>query len=216
MFNRSECNKCKRKVSLKYDFCPYCGSSLNSNSKKEDWGMLGKNDDVNELNKSNSLFGNISEDLMNKMLGGAMRMLQREMQKQMKNKNVKPERNFRLMINGKEVNLNGLPVRKVVKNEIKPIRLPSIFSKGNEDKFLKLPREEPNTNVRRLSDKIIYEIEMKDIESIKDVVIVRLENSLEVKAVSKDKSYFKVIPLNLPILNYNLLQEKLVLEFGVK
>ncbi len=45
---------------------------------------------------------------------------------------------------------------------------------------------------------------------------MKLENSIEIKAITKDKAYFKIIPLNLPIINYNILKEKLILEFGVK
>jgi len=213
MFKKNQCKKCKKKINSNYDFCPYCGTSLNENSK-ENWGMLGRSDELNSF--SNPMFGN---NMLNKMLAGAMKMLQKEMQKGMKGNNLKPRTNFRLMINGKEVNLNQVPNKnksKPVKKVVKAIQLPSNFSEENHKKFLSLPREEPSTNVRRLSDKVIYEIELKSVKSINDVAIIKLENSIEIKAVSKDKSYFKVIPLNLPITHYELLDENLVLEFEAK
>ena len=57
---------------------------------------------------------------------------------------------------------------------------------------------------------------MPGIKSIKDISIIKLENSIELKAISKNKAYFKLIPINLPITNYGILKERLILEFGVK
>lgn len=216
MFKKKECKKCKKKIHSQYEFCPYCGDSLNENFK-EDWGMLGRSDEMNENRRPvNPMFGG---DMFGRMLGNAMRMLQKEMQKQMKNNDLKSRTNFRLMINGKEVNLNNRPQQKrprIVKKKIKFIKFPSSLSEENLKKFSKLPREEPITNVRRFSDKLIYEIELKGVESVEDIAIIRLENSIEIKAVAEDRSYFKLIPINLPIINYHLAEGKLVLEFGVK
>lgn len=75
-----------------------------------------------------------------------------------------------------------------------------------------LPRQEPETKVRRLSDKVIYEISLPGVKNQKDVIINKLQNSIEIKAFTKDKAYFKLIPLGLPIKNYKLVDEKLILE----
>ena len=45
---------------------------------------------------------------------------------------------------------------------------------------------------------------------------MKLENSIEIKALAKNKAYVKRIPINLPIINYDFSKEKLVLELGVK
>lgn len=217
MFKKKECKKCQRKINSQYEFCPYCGNSLNENFK-EDWGMLGKNDNVNKYKQSsNSVFGRIENDMFSKMLGGAMRMLQKEMQKGMNNKNFRPKANFRLMVNGKEVNLNNVQNKNEVSNKKKKkINMPPMFSQENLRRFSSLPREEPLTNIRRLSDKMVYEISLVGVKSIKDIVIIKLEKSIEIKAIAKDKSYFKLIPISLPIMNYNFSEGKLVLEFEVK
>ena len=89
-----------------------------------------------------------------------------------------------------------------------------IFSMENQKKVGKLPKKEPRTNIKRFSDKVIYEIEIPGVESIEDVSIVKLESSIEIKAITKDKVYFKLIPIGLPITNYNLEKGKLVLELG--
>ena len=42
MFGKETCQRCGKKVSGSYDFCPKCGFKVNS--KKEDYGMFGRED----------------------------------------------------------------------------------------------------------------------------------------------------------------------------
>ena len=100
------------------------------------------------------------------------------------------------------------------KKQIK--KIPGQFSKENSKRFSKLSKKEPKTNVRRLSDKVIYEIEIPKVDSLKDISIIKLENSIEIKAIGKDEAYFKRISINFPIINYIFSQERLILEFGIK
>ncbi len=93
---------------------------------------------------------------------------------------------------------------------------PNTFTKERIKKFTSLKKEEPQTNIRRLSNKVIYELEMPGVKSIDDISIIKLENSIEIKAVSKNKAYVKIIPINLPITDYGLSEGKLILELGVK
>ena len=44
--------------------------------------------------------------------------------------------------------------------------------------------------------------------------IIKLESSIEIKAVSKENAYSKLIPINLPITNFNFSNEKLILEMN--
>lgn len=95
------------------------------------------------------------------------------------------------------------------------IKLPKAItriSKAEAAKHAKLPRQEPETKVRRLTDKIIYEISLPGVKSKKNLAINKLQNSIEIKAFAKDKAYFKLIPLDFPIQNYKLENEKLILE----
>jgi len=101
---------------------------------------------------------------------------------------------------------------KQIKKKAKSLELPM----SDPKKFTGLPKEEPKTNIRRFSNKIVYEINMPGVKSIKDVSIVQLENSIEIKALAKNKVYYKIIPINLPVKNYNLSKEKLVLELEAK
>jgi len=79
-------------------------------------------------------------------------------------------------------------------------------------KMANLPREEPKTSVRRLTNKIVYEILLPGVKDEKNIIINKLQNSIEIKAFAKDKAYFKLIPLALPIKDYYLEKGKLILE----
>lgn len=226
MFNRKKCEKCGNKISSKFDFCPYCGKPANGNID-DDFGMLGKNDSFDEFdNFSKSLFGGFGGNMLNKMLGNAMKMLEKEMQKEVhrsvfpqelnagtKKTNSQPRTNFQMFINGKKLDLGGdsFPVQKQQTRKIAPVKLPQNKLKD----FSKLPRENPKASIRRFSNKIVYEINVPGVKSLDDVSIIQLENSIEIKAVSKDKSYAKILPINLPIINYELDDHKILLELAV-
>ena len=87
-----------------------------------------------------------------------------------------------------------------------------IFTSEAKENFKKLPKKQPETNIRRFSNKVVYEIEIPGVESIKDVSISQMENSIEIKAVAKKNAYEKIIPIGLPISKYDFSKGKLVLE----
>lgn len=207
MFKKNKCKRCEKKINSGYDFCPYCGSQTNLNN--QDWGMLGKTDLIDNNQDPFSMFRGISGGMLNKMLGSAMKMLEKEMQKETENR---PKTNIRLMINGKEIKLNDLQKNREPQKKVTPKK---ILQKTLEN-FSKLPQEEPKTNIRRLSNTVIYEINLPEVKSIDDISINQLENSIEIKAVSQKKAYAKIIQINLPIINYVFSKEKLILELNTK
>ncbi len=205
MFNKKRCPYCNRKIHKGDKFCPYCGRKLSEN---EDYGMLGK-DDFFETPKEKSfnLFGGLNEKILNKMLGSAIKMLEREMQKSV-NESISdmPRTHVKIMVNGKEINFS--PKQKPIQN--KKIKLPRSMLKG----FSKLKKKEPKTSIKRLGNTIFYEIKLPNVKSIKDISINQLENSIEIKAKSNKEAYIKIIPINLPIKNYEFLKGKLTLELS--
>jgi hypothetical protein len=225
MFSKKTCKRCGTKLSKKYSFCPTCGLPLNKKDKDEDFGMLGRNDFMeNQDSLSTSLFGGLSGGIMNKMFNNAMKMLEKELQQNMKNQNNPninnlnnmPKTKFRLMINGKEINLNdgtigGAGVPKKDASKEKKAKL-NEFTNEQVEKFAKLKKTVPESHLKRIDDKIIYEIELPGVESIKDIEIVKLEDGIEIKALEKKKAYIKRVPLTLPILNYSLSENTLILE----
>lgn len=216
MFKKEKCPKCKKKINENYSFCPYCGTSVEN---EENWGMLGKNDFESLTNDLKLPFG------FNTIFNSLMKNLSKEFETQMKET---PQKKT-IKKDGISISIstfgNGAPKIRVKELGEKP-KLnsekesqkfkQSFFTKEKAEKFSELRNEEPTTKIRRLSNKVIYELEMPDVSGIEDVSIIKLENSIEIKAIGKKKSYSKVIPINLPITNYDLSEGKLILELGVK
>ena len=208
MFNKKYCKKCRNRVNKTQRFCSECGIQLHNS--QEDWGMLGKTDSIEEEFLENPFFGGFSGKILNKMVKNTLRMLEKEMEKEEMNMQSMPRTNFKLMINGKEIKFNE---QERLQRKKQVVDMPLDQFKENQLKiFSRLPKEDPKTNLRRFGDKIIYEIEMPETKSVKDVLINKLENSIEIKAIGKTKAYFKIIPINMPIVNKTLFQGKLILE----
>ena len=205
MFNKRYCRNCREKVSSKYRFCPSCGREI-ENYKEEDWGMLGREDVLGEESFANPFFTGFGGRMLNNMLGNAFKMLEKEM----KNVEKTPGSNVRLMINGKEIQIGQQKkpreaIRKIPKRE---------FGKEQLKKISELPKKEPKTSLKRIGDKIIYEIEMPEVKSMNDVLINNLENGIEIKAIGESTIYSKTIPINMPITNQTLSEGKLFLELN--
>lgn len=217
MFGK-KCNNCNEKIIGKYNFCPSCGNST-KNIGNNELGMLGNNDfEETQSPMGETFIEKMGGKMINKMFENAIKMIEKEMTKEMKrqqNPNPKNSQkgNFQLFINGKKINVSEVQPKKEKKVvEENPIELPNEPLKD----YSKFTKKEPKTNVRRLSDKVIYEVSMPGIKSEKDISIVNLENSIEIKGVGKEVAYQKILPVNLPVTGYNLSKGKLVLELGIK
>ncbi len=199
MFNKKKCPNCKSNIKSSSNFCQDCGYPLN-NKKKGDWGILGRNDLSNEPLKKSSFFDNLGQNLIDKMMKSAFNMVEKEMKREMKN----PEGEMQVFINGKKVNPVGN--KKIVQTF-------PVISKKNLKNISGLPKVEPVTEVKRMSDKIVYRLKIPGVSSIENLSIIRVENGFEIKAVSKGEVYFKSLPINLDMINYKLFKGNLVLEF---
>jgi HSP20 family molecular chaperone IbpA len=115
--------------------------------------------------------------------------------------------NVQFFVDGKKVDPRKNHKLKSVK------RLPQELSKEKIKKLSEFPKVEPESEVRRLSGRIIYNISVPGVKDINDIFINQLENSVEVKALGKDKVYSKTLKLNLPVKGYDLIKDNLVLEF---
>lgn len=222
MFGKKRCRKCGEKVSDNYNYCPYCRSSLKDEFEDEDWGMLGKNDFM-EPNMPgfplglNSLFNSLLKNLNSQMkdLGGEKAIAAKEKKASKKTGGISisistsgdkpPEIKVRSFGNMPEYDENG---NKNPENLQKKVRLPS----SDVQKFSGLPKKEPETNIRRFSNKVAYEIKLPGVKTVKDISIAQLENSIEIKALAGKKVFYKIIPINLPISKYDLSNGILTLE----
>jgi len=209
MFGK-RCRNCDKKISRGFEFCPYCGKSTES----DNYGMLGK-DDVIKSNAKEPFESILGGSMFNKMFSSAVKMLEKEMAREMKSMNRterQPGSQFELYINGKKINLENNP-QKIIKQE--PQKIPSPPPEIIE-KAKKLPRKEAKTELKRLGSKITYEIKVPGIYSLDHVLVTKLEDSIEVKAFSSNCVYIKTLPIKLALMKYYLKDEILSLEFQGK
>ena len=225
MFNNKKCSRCRNNVKGDYDFCPFCGSNQKSDKDNEDYGILGKNDFIEE-----NMLPDFGGSMMDKVFDNAFKMAEKIIEKQMKsisgemNENQPKSRiqtNFpgnvdmQFFVNGKRVfpDSKGI-MRPVNVNKISPLKIENKVSEERMKQALKLPRKEAVSKIRRLGGRLIYELEMPGVDNIDNVLINQLENSIEVKALSKTKVYHKTLNVKLPILRYSLNEGNLVLELA--
>lgn len=221
MFKKVTCARCGKKVSDKFNFCPFCGSKLYKEKVKKTDSLL---DELDELEKEMKL-----PFLLKFPMKSFMKQLMKEFEnlyefdEQMERKEKQPRvftQGFSISI----TNVDGKPVIKVSKlGTPEKIIEPKVeskseaevkikdFSKKDAVKYAKLKKIEPNTKVRRLADKVLYELEIPHVKKDK-VIVNHLGNTIEIKALAKNKAYFKVIPVSLPIKSWYVEKDKLILE----
>lgn len=207
MIRKRKCAKCGKRINNQFRFCPHCGFG-DRDFDDGDWGMLGKDDFFAEGNIQTGFgFDNLFNTLM--------KNITKQMNNSLSEKSPAKTNGISISIsssgnNAPKIRVNGAPAKKIVK------KIPGQFSEEDAKRFSKLEKQEPKTSIKRLSNRLIYEIEMPEVQSLKDISIIRLESSIEIRAIGKTKAYFKKISLNMPIINYIFDEEKLVLEFAVK
>lgn len=218
---KKKCPHCNEKISKANSFCPFCGANLKKQTEKEDYGFLGRNDSEDFTPEPRL---SPVESMIDKMMNSAMKMMAKQMQgiqkdinPQMRNLPTSPNSNVRvqLYVNGKKVNPPNQqqPQKQVFQK--KEIKQPTL-SKDKAEKFSKLPKKEAKSKMRRFANKLVYEISIPGVKAIEDVLINQLENSIEIKALAKDKVYKKTLQVNLPIIGYGLKQGNLILELQAR
>jgi len=201
-----KCMKCNSKVKESFDFCPYCGIDLqNPEEDMKNFGVIGKNEFSSGVPLAGGLGGlGISDKLINTLFNSIMKNLE----KQMKNSGDSEVQSFP---NGIKIRFE-VPKNKSVSN--KPIK------KGITQEQLKrmsgLPRVEAKTNVRRFSDRVVYELNAPGVESPEDIFVSKLESGYEVKAIGKKKVYVNSLPVDLPLKGLRVTLEGLSVEFGLE
>ncbi|MFW6233080.1 MAG: zinc ribbon domain-containing protein [Nanoarchaeota archaeon] len=219
MIKKNKCKRCGSKISKKDKFCSSCGFNLEKDNK-EDLGILGSNDFIG---------GEIKLPMgFNMLLKTLMKNLDKEMNN-MNNKNKTKKSGISINFSNQpgkepEIKINSFGDNPFFKGNLKqinkkePKKEENFFSKKFSDKkikeFSKLNKKEPETEVRRFSNSVVYEIKIPGVKSLEDISINKLENSIEIRAISGKEGYFKTIPIALPIKNYFF--EKGVLSLELK
>ncbi|MFH0711634.1 MAG: zinc ribbon domain-containing protein [archaeon] len=198
MFKR-KCVSCARKVDRKFNFCPYCGESFKARREKDDFGMLGEDDFGDDVGIEQKLpFG------MEKIMGSLVKQLEKQM----------GNMNFDGMPKGIRINIvRGRPqMRQVVREAPKKKREIVRISDEEGRRRMGLKKIEAESKVRRLADRIVYEIDAPGVRDKNDVVVTELATGLEIRVYSKDKCYVKLIPLKVELIEYYVRSEKVFVE----
>jgi len=207
MFKSKKCKRCEGKVKESYDFCPTCGLDFrNPERDMEDFGMIGKNNHINGYPLAGGFGGfGISEKMISSIFNSLMKNIEKQTGKTDLNSNVQT------FPNGIKISLGtGIPVQQRKK------KVRKVITKEQIERMSGLPRVEAKTNIRRFSDKVIYELNAPGIESAEDVFVSKLENGYEIKAIGKKKVYVNSLPVNLPLRGYSINESGLNIEFGLR
>lgn len=206
MFKRKKCPRCQSKVKESHNFCPDCGLILKKDGLN-DYGLLGKNDfDANSLEPKIPAGLSLLMGTLMKALDSEFKKLEKDYQKKAPKKGVSISITTSAGI-PPEIKVDSYGNEELI--EEAPSRH---LSYEKQKKFSKMAKEAPKTNIRRFSDKVLCEIEVPGVKSLEDISIIRLENSIEIKALAEDKGYQKIIPTDLPIRSYKLTKGKLLIE----
>lgn len=205
------CDNCNSKVNEKYSFCPYCGICLIDQEKyMRDYGLLGKGEEIDEELIPEQMGMGITDKLIGSLMNGLMKSLDKQFRQMDKNYD---RAEIKSLPNGIRIQIGPhAPQKRVAQKSQK-----SIFERQLSETQLKrigaLPREKAETKIKRLGDKIIYELSTPGIESPHDVFISRLESGYEIKAIANKKVYVNSLPINLPLKSLSINSDKLLVEF---
>ncbi|MFA5992435.1 MAG: hypothetical protein WC796_01870 [Candidatus Pacearchaeota archaeon] len=226
-------------------FCGFNTNHLGEGlkNKEDDYGFLGK-DDLKSFENEIGVKLPFGFKMLMKPLLKELNKQMTELDKELKKENPENSKETVKKINGLPISSfsvyissgNGQPIKfssnnlpqlnnsqqnpqqrqiKVGPGVQESLVLP-VFEDDVFDKIKDLPKKEPETNVRRLSDKIVYELDVPGVKSTKQVNINKIEEGFDIKAFSKDKMFVKKLSLGLPLLKYYLKNQKLFLELGLR
>lgn len=201
MFKR-KCPSCAKKIERQFSYCPHCGVSFKAKQEQNDFGMLGKDDSGERMQKELKLpFG--VEKIMNSLV--------KQLEKQMDDVNFE---NNQGMPRGIKIQIaRGIPqTRQMIYGTPQKKKILPNISDEEAKRRIGLPSVEVGSKVRRIADTIVYEIEAPGIQKKEDVVLTELATGLEIKAYSKDKCYVKFIPLKVEVIRYHIEKERVIVE----
>jgi hypothetical protein len=212
MFSSKKCQRCEGKLKEEYSFCPYCSLDLrNPEADMSDFGMLGRNDSVSGAPLQGGGGLGIGDSIFNSILNNVMKMMENQM-KNLNNDKIdfgdsKPE--ITQLPNGIQIKMGHK--KHTHKDEPKT----RVISEEQRERMAKLPRGQAKAEVRRLSDKVVYELNTPGVENVNDIFVSKVESGYEVKALGKKKIYFNSLQIGLPLKKYSIKDSKLTMEFGL-
>ena len=119
---------------------------------------------------------------------------------------------IRQLPNGITIKFGALPLANRQRQAKKPIEKKKITN-DQITRLSKLPRAQAKSSVKRLSDKVVYELATPGVQNPEDVFVSKVETGYEVKAIGSKKVYVNTLPIELPLRRCSLAQNKLLVEF---
>ena len=215
-FNKNKegkkCENCGAGNQDSFNFCPNCGNNF-LDMQKENFGLLGRNDSIDGEIENQSPFANMgfTDKMFNSIFNTLVKNLDKQMRNQMRNFEEDPHAEVKAFPNGIKIKISGpMPVQK---------KKPSnVFHRSIDEAQIKkmnsLPRAKAKTSVKRLGNKLVYELNTPGIASTEDVFVSKLESGYEIKVIGNKKVYVNNFPINLPLRKYSVEQDKLLIEFA--
>ncbi len=205
------CQNCNSSLDKKFSFCPYCGDSLvDEKAEARDFGFLGRNDLTTKKARQDPFLNmGMTDKILNSLVSNMIKSLDKQF-KQIERTEFDGNADVEQLPNGIKIKI-GVP-QSQQKPQRKVLQKKNI-SEEQLKKMSNLPRTPAKTKIRRLSDKIVYELTAPGVESTEDVFISKLESGYEIKAIGKKKVYVNSLPVSLPLRGFSLADNKLLVEF---
>jgi predicted RNA-binding Zn-ribbon protein involved in translation (DUF1610 family) len=193
------CANCNSKINEDFSYCPYCGKSLISKAKqREDYGILGEHDGLENIEQ----VPGFTDKMISSLLNSVIKNLDKQLTENTQVTNLP---------NGIKIKIGPSPRKKAEPKVVK-----RTLTEAQIKRLSSLPRKQAKTSIKRLGDKVIYEIETPGVIDTEDVFVSRLESGYEVKALGNKKMYVNTLPISLPIKTIVLEKNKVIVEFNTK
>ena len=146
--------------------------------------------------------------ITDKLIGSLVNNLVKNLDKQFKDTERAEVKNFS---NGIKIRIGPPTQQTKAPKQMKILDKP--ISSQQLEKMSDLPRIAAKSNIKRLSDKVIYELSTPGLNSTEDVFVSKLESGYETKAIGSKKIYVNNLQIDLPLKKLSILNNKLLIEF---
>ncbi|MFH1425602.1 MAG: hypothetical protein ABIG28_02635 [archaeon] len=214
--NLKKCEDCGSRVEDKFSFCPHCGNSFLDPQDEEDYGLLGRDDSLDVEEENYDMFQGFG--ITDKIIGTMFNSIMKSLNKQFKNQLREMDREvsqpeIRSFPNGISIRLSG-PLQQRKKKQGQEKKAVREITEEQLKKISSLPKSPAKTNVKRLGNKVVYELSTPGVTALEDIFISKLESGYEIKAIGSKKVYVNSVPINLPLRQYSIVNNKLLVEFS--
>jgi hypothetical protein len=209
------CPKCKSEINVQYSYCPYCGLHLvNPEKELKEFGMLGKNDiaDAEMIRHAFATNLGIADKLIGTLVNSLFRNLDVQVREIRETQNLEATE-IKNTPTGVKIRI-GMPVQQ--RRRPASSRDARTMSDAQLARLAELPRTEAKTNIRRLGDKVVYDLAAQGVASVDDVFVSKTESGYEIKAIAKNKVYVNNVPVNLPLRGFSIHEKGLTVEFSTR